>query len=186
MNCIALCHFSANLRNKTKTFFFSSMSTKQVQFYFGNHDYNDFNESLYDWDSRSEDRGARSAWHNQSKSIPAEWPFTTPLDCLATSPQLVADVRLPAGKHSQVTSVCVSSSTYICSAWIYVVDFLLSSPIQNTLSRYLMITNLISRLLQVYLQVLEVFLLSGCKASSRDAQSEMSTAANVFEYAEVR
>lgn len=48
MNCIALRHFSADLRNKTVKQFFYSMSTKQVQFYSENHDYNDFNESLYD------------------------------------------------------------------------------------------------------------------------------------------
>lgn len=88
-----------------------------------------FNQSFYEWDSRSEDRGARSAWHNPSKSIPAEWLFTTPPDCLATSPRQAADVRLPAGKHSQVTSVCISSYAYVDSCAGFFLFF--SSPIQN-------------------------------------------------------
>lgn len=64
---------------------------------------------------------------NQNLFRQSGWSSTPPR-CLTTSPALPADVRAPAGKHSQVTSVCMSfflpvfrasrmRESYLCSQW---------------------------------------------------------------------
>lgn len=59
---------------------------------------------------------------NQNLFQQSGWSSTPPR-CLTTSPPLPRDVRAPAGKHSQVTSVCMTFSlpvfrmreSYLCS-----------------------------------------------------------------------